>query len=388
MKSLRRKAFPMTRWLRQTFELSHGDHRAILPMEGVRGFAVFLVFLVHYVTLALPWVDPASATHVAASAIETMGHLGVDLFFVLSGYLIYGMLIAKPRPIGRYAARRVQRIYPTFAAVFVMYLLLSAVFAGESKIPNGLAGLAYVLQNALLLPGIFDIKPMITVAWSLSYEAFAYVAIPLLIGVLSMRSMKRWRRVICLLLLSGAVFVLTAGGLGHLRLTMFLCGMLVFEAIDAGALRWLRRWALPALAIALGVTIAMPWLGLPVWGLFVLLFVLFFVFCCGCLIEGGRSASLFTLAPLRWLGNMSYSYYLIHGLSLKAMFLVLAKLYPAQAQASTAFWLALPIAFLATLGPSILLFIMVEKPYSLSKRPRREQADRPVKGGVMPGSQV
>ena len=361
----------MTRWLKNTFEPSHGDHLAILPMEGVRGFAVFLVFLVHFVTLVMPWLDPATLTHGVASGVETMGHLGVDLFFVLSGFLIYGMLIKKPRPMGRYAVRRVQRIYPTFAAVFVLYLLLSVVFPAESKIPAGVAGAWYVFQNALLLPGVFDIEPMITVAWSLSYEALAYIAIPLMIGVLSMRSMKRWQRVACLLVLSVAVFVLTAAWLGHLRLTMFLCGMLVFEAIDAGGLRRLKAWSLPTLVLALGIAIAAPILGLPTWGLFVLLFVLFFVFCAGCLVEGAPSARLFSLAPVRWLGNMSYSYYLIHGLALKGLFLVLVGVAPPSAQWGWQFWLLLPIAFAVTLVPSAVLFIWVEKPFSLVPRERR-----------------
>lgn len=371
----------MTRWLRNTFELSHGDHRAILPMEGVRGLAVFLVFLVHYVTLVMPWLDPAGATHAIAAAIEAMGHLGVDLFFVLSGYLIYGMLISKPRPIGRYAVRRVQRIYPAFAAVFAIYLMLSAVFPGESKIPGGLAGVVYVVQNALLLPGLFDIEPMIAVAWSLSYEAFAYLTIPLMIGLLSMRSMPRWQRVMCLAVVSVLLFLVSAAWLGHIRLTMFLCGMLVFEAVDAGGLRGLRGLSLPALALALGVTITAPWIGLPAWGLFVLLFVLFFVFCHGCLVGGGGSAGLFTLAPLRWLGNMSYSYYLMHGLALKGLFMAMGWVVPAEAAGAGLFWWLLPAAFAVTLVPSAVLFIGVEKPFSLVPRAKpRVEAPEPPSG--------
>ncbi|MGB0766496.1 MAG: acyltransferase family protein [Phycisphaeraceae bacterium] len=363
----------MTRWIKQTFELSHGQHRAILSMEGVRGFAVFLVFLVHYVTLAMPWLDGAGRTHAVASQIQAMGHLGVDLFFVLSGYLIYGMLVKKPRPMGRYALRRVQRIYPVFAIVFLMYLLLSAVFPDESKIPSGSAGLWYVFQNLLLLPGIFDIEPMIAVAWSLSYEAFAYITIPMLIGLLSMRRMNRGRRVVCLLLIAAAVFVASSKGFGHVRLTMFLCGMLVFEAIDAGGWRIAKAWSLPALVLAMGAAIAGPSLGLPLWGLFVVLFVLFFIFGVGCLIDDGPAARLFSLAPLRWLGNMSYSYYLIHGLSLKGLFMALVLIAPPQATWSLAFWafwVLLPIAFAATLVPSIALFVSIEKPLSLGTTPK------------------
>ena len=197
----------MIRWLKQTFELSHGDHRAILPAEGVRGFAVFLVFLVHYVTLVMPWLEASTATHVIATSIETIGHLGVDLFFVLSGYLIYGMLITKPSAARAVCGASCAADLPDLCrGVRFVLLVLSAVFPAESKIPGGFEGVVYVLQNALLLPGIFAIEPMITVAWSLSYEAFAYLTIPLMIGLFSMRSMPRLQRIMCLLAVSIMLF--------------------------------------------------------------------------------------------------------------------------------------------------------------------------------------
>jgi peptidoglycan/LPS O-acetylase OafA/YrhL len=55
-------------------------------MEGLRGVAVFLVFLVHYVSNVAPWT--ASDLGSVAAAVTTMGSTGVDLFFVLSGFLI------------------------------------------------------------------------------------------------------------------------------------------------------------------------------------------------------------------------------------------------------------------------------------------------------------
>lgn len=127
-------------WFRSTFEISHTTHKAVVSMEGIRGFAVFLVFLVHYVTLVDPWLTKASTTQILSAHLRSIGNIGVDLFFVLSGYLIYGMLIRKKKPFGSYLARRIQRIYPTFTAVFVIYLLLSAIFPSESKIPDGWGG--------------------------------------------------------------------------------------------------------------------------------------------------------------------------------------------------------------------------------------------------------
>lgn len=54
-------------------------------MEGMRGFAVFLVFLVHYVTLVKPWIANELALIAFSSGLHTIGNTGVDLFFVLSG---------------------------------------------------------------------------------------------------------------------------------------------------------------------------------------------------------------------------------------------------------------------------------------------------------------
>ena len=84
-------------WIKKTFEIPHAAHKQILPMEGIRGFAVFLVFLVHYVCAIEPWLLESSSTFQVATYIRSIGNIGVDLFFVLSGYLIYGMLIKKPR---------------------------------------------------------------------------------------------------------------------------------------------------------------------------------------------------------------------------------------------------------------------------------------------------
>jgi len=123
----------ITDWIRNTFEIGHVSHKTIRPMEGIRGFAVFLVFLVHYVTLIDPWLLQNSGASQAAEHLRRIGNLGVDLFFVLSGFLIYGMLIEKPRPFKRYLARRIQRIYPTVTVVFIIIWLYRLPFRRNPK---------------------------------------------------------------------------------------------------------------------------------------------------------------------------------------------------------------------------------------------------------------
>jgi exopolysaccharide production protein ExoZ len=358
----------LNRFLKNTFEIPHSSHDAIFSMEGIRGFAVFLVFLVHYVTLSIPWLDKNNATYQFASLIHSMGNIGVDLFFVLSGFLIYGMLIRRAQPWSKYLKRRIQRIYPTFIAVFLIYLFLSQLFPEQSKIPDGTQGFIYIVQNFFLLPGLFDIKPIITVAWSLSYEFFYYLIIPILIQALQLRFWAMKQRVAFFIILSIALFFVFSVYSGHIRLMMFISGILLFEAVESKKFENKIPIGLPSLLLALVLTVVLDSYGAHGWWSYLMLFILFFLFCLDCFTGKGVAFNIFIYSPLRWLGNMSYSYYLIHGLSLKFFFLVLAFIYPPAGKESLIFWYILPMAFTFTLIPSSLLFIVVEKPLSLNKQ--------------------
>ena len=85
----------MNNRLKEIFEISRHKKENILSMEGLRGFAVFLVFLVHYSSLAETYLLPGDTTWNIKNILSEIGDSGVDLFFVLSGFLIYGMLIQK-----------------------------------------------------------------------------------------------------------------------------------------------------------------------------------------------------------------------------------------------------------------------------------------------------
>ena len=123
----------LIKWLQKRLEISHGSNTPIPSMEGIRGIAVFLVFLVHYNSLVRSWVS--GDTIYILNFISQLGHLGVDLFFVLSGYLIYGSIMKQQDfIITKYVKRRMLRIYPTFLMVFSIYIVLSFLFPNESKL--------------------------------------------------------------------------------------------------------------------------------------------------------------------------------------------------------------------------------------------------------------
>jgi peptidoglycan/LPS O-acetylase OafA/YrhL len=97
------------------------------------------------------------------------------------------------------------------------------------------------------------------------------------------------------------------------------------------------------------------------------IFILFLVACLEAFKNNNGSAKWLNIAVLRWLGNMSYSYYLLHGLALKASFLLLSKVIPPAQQFDALFWIALPVMFICTFIPSFLLFLFVEKPLSINR---------------------
>ena len=359
-------------WLARRFELSrHGSASNVRPMEGLRGFAVFLVFLVHYVSTLEPWIRPGSGLHALAGALHTIGVSGVDLFFVLSGFLIYGSLLGREQRFLPFMKRRWQRIYPAFLVVFALYVALSFALPGESRIPASFAAAAaYLGANLLLLPGLLPIEPLITVAWSLSYEMFYYLALPLVIGIGALRRRRRSARVAlwCGLALGVALYCGLRGG--PVQLVMFLAGMLLHEALAGRALPAPGgAAALAALAAGFGAMLV-PTVGPAGYAVKVsILFVAFFLLCHECFSHAsGWLARGFSWTPLRWLGNMSYSYYLLHGLALKAAFVVVAKALGGMPPAAGdwLFWALLAPLFAASLLPATVLFLCVERPFSLA----------------------
>jgi peptidoglycan/LPS O-acetylase OafA/YrhL len=104
---------------------------------------------------------------------------------------------------------------------------------------------------------------------------------------------------------------------------------------------------------------------------------LFFAVVFTCLMPGTPGARVFSWTPLRWLGNMSYSYYLLHGLTINVVALVFGSVVASRSPGAPDgfYWLMMPVTFAATLASSTVLFAAVERPLSLREgRPPREVA--------------
>ncbi len=186
----------------------------------LRVLAIVLVLGFHYPKEGAPaWVE----------AIPSFGWTGVDLFFVLSGFLIGRQLLApvaaSERPsLSAFCLRRFLRVLPAYWVVLAIYAFVPTAREQEAMAP--LVGFLTFTQNFGLEGGAFSH------AWSLCIEEHFYLALPLL--VLALRGRVSWRGVLALGLGIVVLGIVVRMGLWWTHL----------EAPPAGASlgRLYRRW--------------------------------------------------------------------------------------------------------------------------------------------------
>jgi exopolysaccharide production protein ExoZ len=140
-------------------------------IEAARGVAASLVVVYH----AARHMDLACRVPVLRALLQ-FGHAGVDVFFVLSGFIILFVHfedVGRPQRLGRYVSRRVSRVLPVYWVALALTILLGVV-AGHGW-PGGFS----VLWSALLLPSWSE--PLLGVAWTLQYEVVFYAVFAVLI---------------------------------------------------------------------------------------------------------------------------------------------------------------------------------------------------------------
>jgi peptidoglycan/LPS O-acetylase OafA/YrhL len=159
-------------------------------LDGLRGIAILAVLLFHYAGGALH--QSHSAIVGAISMAIGFGWTGVDLFFVLSGFLITGILYdtrGAPNYYKNFYARRALRIVPAYYLLMTIYVLLTAFLHLHWK-PAHLFFLIYLGYPAILIwPYLESISSFVVVGhlWSLCAEEQFYLVWPWTIATLKNR---------------------------------------------------------------------------------------------------------------------------------------------------------------------------------------------------------
>jgi peptidoglycan/LPS O-acetylase OafA/YrhL len=297
------------------------DRPRIDALDGLRSLAVLLVIGHHW--------------HIGS--LEA-GYIGVDVFFVLSGFLITGILRRELErdgrlAMGRYAARRAFRLVPALAVLLAaMWIGLAAIERLRTQAgvlaQNTVASLFYVHNYVV----IFDFDAFTWATnhlWSLSAEGQFYVLWPIVMAF----AWKRWGR--------SGVLAAALTGIGLVfawRGVLFASGRYghAYYGVDARADLLLAGAAIALLPASLLMRVRTVcsnlWLGLgAMTALVAVAFVLTddltswsvyaaspIVLVCSCVLvvalAAGRSplSAVFGWSPLSWFGRISYSMYLWH----------------------------------------------------------------------------
>ena len=198
----------------------------IVPLTSLRGLAAFAVMAFHFTPM------------MAGFSLFSRGFLGVDLFFLLSGFILAHVYSGRLR-LGPFLSARFSRTYPLH--LFTIALLLPALGRGEAFSATALA--CNLSMTQVLCGGPLSWNP---VSWSLSAEWISYLAFPLLLR--PVLTSPRWVAGAAMLACAGIlVAVSPITDLDHYRIGAlarsfpeFLAGMILCR-VYRDKWRW-QRW--------------------------------------------------------------------------------------------------------------------------------------------------
>jgi peptidoglycan/LPS O-acetylase OafA/YrhL len=294
-------------------------------LNGYRGLCATLVFIYHLGAAGVMPLPRGDAVSDGLTFLWSSLAYGVEMFFMISGFVILGSLL-RHASVGEFLKDRFIRIFSAWVpALVAVTLVCSALNMKMLADLSFLERLGIFTANLFLLPPLVPLPLIHFGSWSLTYEWVFYFTAA--IGVLLLRRSPLRRWAVAAWIVAAAAFVCL-----YPRALFFVTGVIVFtqRAWFLQYTRWLRFPAVSLLAflVAWKLTEAnlaqlsdtlFDWL---VDGRWVAACVAFaaslHMFACACLNARGEFSFLKTRS-FQFLGNISYSFYLWHGLVMAAV---------------------------------------------------------------------
>lgn len=344
-------------------------------IDGLRGIAAFSVALFHFneaiVRSAPNWLPQWG------QAIAANGFMGVEIFFVISGFVIaYSVRDGDYsfRYLGLFALRRSIRLDPPYWCTIALECFL--LFLSAKLIPSlvrPLPGVAQTLSHLIYAQQILGYEDIVPVFWTLCYEIqFYLLLITLLViwqkarGVVPARALRIGSTFVLVALFAISLVLRYSGrhlpvhGIALERWFQFFLGALTYWVVSRklGPSYLVGAWIsiVGALIVSrAGVTQLLP-----------------VVVSVGIFLLGRRDLldAVLTNRPLQFLGRISYSLYLIHGPIGWRWIALLERVLGPRFGLVWA-WAAFASACAITIGASALMWRLIESPtMRLSKRIR------------------
>lgn len=268
-------------------------------LDALRGVAALVVVAFHYTVL----FDEFFAGHEASPVTVPWGHYGVELFFLISGFVILMTARRKDRP-GSFLYARFIRLYPPYWVCLGLSVGIVAVLGVEQlRQPPWV-----VAVNVTMLQKFLRVREVDGAYWSLAAELLFYALVVVLLLVFRRLSARvvlatcwAWLAVSACILLSPFADSTVSFMLLPEFSAFFGMGMVLYLA-RLGEVRW---WMVTLIGVA-GIGVAFLAAGLSHAGMTLLLMGGFAV------VTQRRSTVFLTWRPLLWLGAVSYPLYLLH----------------------------------------------------------------------------
>lgn len=347
------------RWLVKLFpfvpERESGEQRSV-ALDGLRGFLALCV-IVHHASIHQVywrtniWQKSDSIVH------AWMGPAPVALFFMLTGFLFWSKALSGHRcEAGRLWLGRVRRIVPMYLFAGITTFVMGCVLRGgwEARKLKWIEELIAIGSGGTMaFPIMFDRVNSNTlnagVTWSLQYEWYFYLALP----VLALRATPRATVMLACL---GAALAAhgTEAGIACFNFSLgMLAGVVRTQPIPG----WVTSWPGLVLSVLCIASLAFGSGEQTVWSSLAL-GTLFITVACGQDFLG-----LLTSRTARWLGAISYSVYLIHGIVLQIIMRNLNNRLPISVIDPVAFWQSATLAAIATVLISAITYQHIERPF-------------------------
>jgi peptidoglycan/LPS O-acetylase OafA/YrhL len=368
---VRRRSLAISRKHDGFFDLRLIDaERRFTFIDGLRGLACLGVFAFHLYTLGS---FHGVLLRYVPSPVEFLiahGNLGVQIFFVLSGFVIaYSLRNARINAayLGNFALRRALRLDPAYWVAMAIAIFLCATKLGKDVPGQYVPTFKQVLINLFYLQEFAQTHRILSVSWTLCYEVQFYLVLTILIGFgQSLAAKCGWSESGMILGISftvGLISVLiaaeiipnTISGLFINLWFMFYLGCLVAWRLEGRiSIVWIFLYA-----AAVALTLLRGWN----WDTAMALATAGVILAVGL---AQKLTSWLDNSIIQFFGRTSYSIYLLHALSCEYV-LAAGRRITGDSPLPAAGWIGL--AFALTVGASFLLYRFVERPgVELGKR--------------------
>lgn len=242
---------------------NHRPQQRIGIINGLRGFAALAVAWGHFVAGQGRFLSPTGK----------YGYLGVDIFFVISGFVIPWSLYRSRyvlRDYPRFLLKRNVRLYPPYlASIAITILATNFILAPLFHIPRMTVTGRDILLHFAYLNDLAHVKWINVVYWTLAIEFQWYLLIGLVLPMLV--SAWKWMRFVAISVMMAAYFTIYWDRLVFHYLPVFLIGVFVFQYRSELISKWemlglimamvismsrISGWLVPLVAVPTGLLIA------------------------------------------------------------------------------------------------------------------------------------